>query len=353
MNATNHLISTALNLQALLPTSRDCVDRDRAAGVLPGVVIGNLLGLRFEGRYHFQIDAAHPQGVRDFPRLRTRELDDDVAQTLELALALAEPGERTDGELALALAGRLVHWAIVNGRGMGDLNRRVIRRLLKGEMPLEAALAEYETTGRAPNGAAMRCSPVAIAYWNQPTDLVRVSAITAAVTHASPLCQLSCILLNAVTARLLCGMAPATAELLAAIEADANQDLLAKARADGIPVDVFDALCNDGPLPEDAEWLRRDQGLIGHTLLALQCGLWAAETPQNFEEAIVGLTHAGGDTDTNGAVGGAVLGARYGRDGIPERWLENIDSNGYFDGYFHWLTNRLLAASERFGNATA
>ena len=82
--------------------------------------------------------------------------------------------------------------------------------------------------------------------------------------------------------------------------------------------------------------------MIGHTLLALQCGLWAAETPLDFEEAIVAITHAGGDTDTNGAIAGAVLGARYGRTGTPNRWLENIDSNGYFDGYFRWLTERLL-----------
>ena len=342
-NTPTHLISATPKLQALLPTERVRIDENRASGVLPGVVIGNLLGLRFEGRPHTQISASYPEGLREFSQLRTRELDDDVAQTLELAHLLAEAGHRSDDDLTRALAGRLVHWALMNGKGMGNLTRRVLHRLLEGEPPLDAALHESRDLRHAPNGALMRCSPVALACWNRPAKLVRTSALTAAGTHAAPLCQLSCILVNAVTVRLLCRQEPRTAELLNAIEADTGHDLLATT---DIPTDVFNALRNGRPMPDSTDWLHGNQGLIGHTLLALQCGLWAAETPLDFEEAIVALTHAGGDTDTNGAIAGAVLGARYGRDGIPNRWLENIDDNGYFVGYFHWLTDQLLAASE-------
>ena len=32
------------------------------------------------------------------------------------------------------------------------------------------------------------------------------------------------------------------------------------------------------------------------------------------------MIEAGGDTDTNGAIAGAVLGARFGLESIPERW---------------------------------
>jgi len=32
----------------------------------------------------------------------------------------------------------------------------------------------------------------------------------------------------------------------------------------------------------------------------------------------------GGDTDTNGAVAGALLGARHGKGRIPERWLKPL-----------------------------
>jgi hypothetical protein len=33
---------------------------------------------------------------------------------------------------------------------------------------------------------------------------------------------------------------------------------------------------------------------------------------------------AGGDTDTNGAIAGALLGAVHGRDAIPPQWLRSI-----------------------------
>ena len=36
------------------------------------------------------------------------------------------------------------------------------------------------------------------------------------------------------------------------------------------------------------------------------------------------IIEGGGDTDTNGAVAGAVLGARYGMSAIPERWLDCV-----------------------------
>ena len=64
--------------------------------------------------------------------------------------------------------------------------------------------------------------------------------------------------------------------------------------------------------------------LWGHTLIALQMGLWAAVTPLYFGAALREVVRVGGDTDTNGAVVGAVLGARYGFDAIPGWWLTAV-----------------------------
>ena len=56
----------------------------------------------------------------------------------------------------------------------------------------------------------------------------------------------------------------------------------------------------------------------------MQMGLWAAWAPLSFEDALIQVVSAGGDTDTNGAVAGAVLGARYGATAIPARWLAGV-----------------------------
>ena len=75
---------------------------------------------------------------------------------------------------------------------------------------------------------------------------------------------------------------------------------------------------------EDVAALAFDRGHIGHTLLCMQAGLWVLETSRDLETALVEIVSAGGDTDTNGAVAGAVLGAKYGLAAIPGRWLDCI-----------------------------
>ncbi|MFQ5840382.1 MAG: ADP-ribosylglycohydrolase family protein [Nitrospinota bacterium] len=52
---------------------------------------------------------------------------------------------------------------------------------------------------------------------------------------------------------------------------------------------------------------------------------------------------AGGDTDTNGAVAGAVMGSRVGHSGVPRRWVERIRETGRLLD----LADRLLQACER------
>ena len=61
---------------------------------------------------------------------------------------------------------------------------------------------------------------------------------------------------------------------------------------------------------------------MGYTLKAMQVALWCANHASDFEEAMVAVVSAGGDTDTNGAIAGAVLGARFGLEAIPDRWRE-------------------------------
>ena len=147
------------------------------------------------------------------------------------------------------------------------------------------------------------------------------SAATCVVTHYAVTCQWSCIIVNAVIAMLLRGEKPDLCALMSAAVADGAPDIARHCPGRRYP--IGDSIRNRGrehrlyPTPP---WLRRQQMLIGHTLLALQCGLWAAETPLDFEVALRQVVAAGGDTDTNAAVAGAVLGARYGKSAIPERW---------------------------------
>ena len=294
---------------------------DRARGTLLGLAVGNLLGLPVEGDRHDWIASEFPGGLTEIDPLEAgRPMDDDLAQAVDLGESLL-----VGGDYARVFANRLVVWERENGRGIGVTTSDVIRELSTGQPIPDPARIVYERRNRiAPNGGVMRCAPVAIARRDNPDLLVADSALTCAVTHYAAACQWSCILVNAVIVALINGASPNLSSLLAAARADGCPDLGTQANEDGIPADTLYALARGRQPAPDMGWLMRDHRLIGHTLLALQFGLWAAATPLDFEDAVVASVAAGGDTDTNAAVAGAVLGARYGASNIPERWLACI-----------------------------
>jgi ADP-ribosyl-[dinitrogen reductase] hydrolase len=63
---------------------------------------------------------------------------------------------------------------------------------------------------------------------------------------------------------------------------------------------------------------------MGYTLKTMQVGLWSISTELNFEQTLIQIASAGGDTDTNAAVAGPVLGGRHGLSAIPHRWIKCV-----------------------------
>ena len=133
-------------------------------------------------------------------------MDDDLAQAVDLAEALAH-----DPVPAIGFADRLVKWRTNNGRGIGIMTSTVIDYLQVGLGVPGAARAFWRERGSPetqPNGALMRCAPVALRHALEPDRLIEQTAATCAVTHFAPGAQWSCILVNAAIAMLLCGRAP-------------------------------------------------------------------------------------------------------------------------------------------------
>ena len=59
---------------------------------------------------------------------------------------------------------------------------------------------------------------------------------------------------------------------------------------------------------------------MGWVLIALENAFFHLSR-SNFEEAVMASVAAGGDTDTNAAICGALLGAALGRSAVPSRWI--------------------------------
>jgi ADP-ribosyl-[dinitrogen reductase] hydrolase len=52
-----------------------------------------------------------------------------------------------------------------------------------------------------------------------------------------------------------------------------------------------------------------------------QAAYWIVLNAIDFEEGLVRAVNLGGDAATLGSVAGSLLGARFGEQAIPERWL--------------------------------
>ena len=315
----------------------------RCRGALAGLAAGNLLGVPAEGWPQADIRRRYPDGVRDIEVEPDRPDDDDLAQAVILAAACLE-ADALDVE---DLGRRFWVWAEENGIGIGILTADVLGRYggahpriggghgvtarePEGRPVLEAARTVWEESGRqsAGNGAVMRCAPLAIRWLDDDTALVRNTVVSAVATHFDPRCIWSSALVNLAIASLLRGAAVDAGDVAARATAAAQRlgAALAPFETGGtgfeLPPDVLDAL--HGPLPAAPEGIGLDGDDMGYTLKAMQVALWCALRATGFEEALVAVVSAGGDTDTNGAVAGAVLGARFGCRAIPPRWRDAV-----------------------------
>jgi ADP-ribosylglycohydrolase len=63
-----------------------------------------------------------------------------------------------------------------------------------------------------------------------------------------------------------------------------------------------------------------DLGSKGFVLVALQNAFFEMVHAESLEAGVVATVRRGGDTDTNGAIAGALLGAVHGRDAVPRQW---------------------------------
>jgi ADP-ribosylglycohydrolase len=61
---------------------------------------------------------------------------------------------------------------------------------------------------------------------------------------------------------------------------------------------------------------------IGYCLKAFGCGLWAVRYAVSFEDGISKIVREGGDADTNASVVGALLGAKFGFEGIRKDFVD-------------------------------
>ncbi len=273
--------------------------KSRAQGCFLGQLIGDALGSLVEFERTETIRGLYPNGVREMA-------DGGTHNTIA--------GQPTDdSEMTLALARSLVRH---NKYDVENVTESYVDWYHSGPFDCGNTIAsalngEPDYVSQA-NGAMMRISPVGI--FGSKYDLGNVAKWAeqdAGITHPN---------INCIDANVLFTKAIAYS-IRTGVEADT---LYAKI------MDWADDLNIDGELmtamrsAEDLAWEAWWSEHHGWVLLAFKNSLWQLLHATNFEEAIVETIDRGGDTDTNAAICGALLGAVYGREAIPKSWISTV-----------------------------
>ena len=85
-----------------------------------------------------------------------------------------------------------------------------------------------------------------------------------------------------------------------------------------------------------------DEQTMGYTLKTMGCAIWCLFHVNSFKEELLKVVNAGGDADTNAAVACAMLGAKYGKKGIPEYYIQNLSRKDEYEEMIKQLTDILV-----------
>ena len=286
-----------------------------AVGALAGLAIGDAMGAPFEGYPPPLGPVTEMQGNESRMRNAGHYTDD----TLQ-AIAVAESLIQCRGFRQNDLMERLINGFKRYPEFYGPTSRAVFELVQSGVSPDRAAEIVHRQRGSSrSNGSVMRGAPVGIFF--SGTTLREVSVRCSQLTHHDTTAAECSAWVNQMVSDMCRGFS----------RTGAFSRALHRCNDDEV-IRVLGAYHRSDPEP----------GL--DALLATHASLTVFMDSRSFEETIVRAISLGGDTDTVGAVAGALAGARSGIGSIPIRWLVKLQDCGMITslGARLWMVSQQL-----------
>ena len=302
-------------LVALRRREPDVGRLQRAQGCLLGQLTGDTLGALVEFQSPRSIAARHPQGLREITdggpwRILAGQPTDDSELALMLARSLVRQGRFDLEDVATGYA----EWY---GSAPFDIGVTTDQALAPGwsaykdGRPVAPECQAAASLRSEANGALMRVSPLGIhGAGHDRESLAAWARADASLTHPNPCCQqasalMACTLAEAIHAGGDC--------------VGLHRFALGLANQWGVE-DRLRAAVEDARRGPPEDYLTQQ----GWVLIAVRNAFHQLLHADNLEEGVVASVMAGGDTDTNACIAGALLGAVHGRDAVPARWRDAV-----------------------------
>jgi len=294
--------------------SNDTINKIR--GTIYGQVIGDALGLGTEFMTKDEVTEYYPNGLTDYNQIvqdkhRSRwkkgAWTDDTDQFLCIMDSIIDKG-KVD---LLDIANNFYKWYKYKPMGIGHTTLKVLSLPQYTKYPQKAAHLVWKLKGKkiAPNGALMRNAIVGIWNYSNQAQVRKNSSEICKLTHYDQRCVDSCIIQSQIiSAELENGGCDSNylKELISILDPRIKSYL-----AENLTADITTLK------------LGEKEGM-GYTLKALSSALWAYTYAESFEQGLLAIINEGGDADTNGCIAASVLGAKFGFDSIPKKWINGV-----------------------------
>ena len=291
--------------------------QQRLRGIMLGTAVGDSLGLPAEGISRRRAQKLFPGRPRHRLLLATGMISDDTEHTLFVAQSLlAHP--TSSEKFTRRLAWCLRWWLLSLPAGVGFGTLRSILRLWVGVHPSRSGVRS------AGNGPAMRAAPVGAFFSDSAPQRTAFVDASTRVTHTD--------LRAVVGARAVSAVAAWSVREKLTQRPDFEQ-LLDILRSVGEGEPEWERLLGvlgecagrKESVQQLADRLGLERGVTGYMYHTVGVAVYAWFCHLgDFEATLEAVLGLGGDTDTCGAITGALAGSVVGEEGIPEDWVAGI-----------------------------
>nr|XP_057947342.1 ADP-ribosylhydrolase ARH3 [Doryrhamphus excisus] len=315
----------------------------RFRGALVAAVLGDCVGGEFEGAEDVPMENVlrHINSLDDEAKENgTLEYSDDTAMARCVVQSLLTRSGFDEQDMARRFA---KEYSLSPGRGYGSGVIQVLKKLASPQLTdvYQPARDQFNGRGSFGNGGAMRAAPFALAF-PDPADVKKFARLGAMLTHSCSLGYNGAVLQAFAVHLALQGALDLPQKFINTLIAEMEE------------FECDEAARNDARILKEAEKpfcdrLHRVRDLmdrnkvtieeviseLGNGIAALQsvptaifCVLHCLQPreylPENYggvERTIAYSLALGGDTDTIACMAGAIAGAHYGIEVIPQTWI--------------------------------
>ncbi len=292
-------------------------------GCVLGVAVADSLGSFFEGSFHVD-----PEKVERTAELNRFSYTDDTHMTIGVAESLIQ----SKGFEAQNMANTFIkNYELEPYRGYGPGPPNVFK-MIRQEMSWKDLDKLLYPGGSFGNGSAMRVAPIGLLYHENPMKLREVAYESSRITHSHKL-GAEAAALQAYAVALAVNEEPfeklQPALYLEKLMAFTENSVYSR------KLELTQKLLNENTSQSKVA-LELGNSIEAFNSVPAAIYSFLAKH-ESFKESVMYAISLGGDTDTIGAMTGAIAGAYHGFESIPNEWTQKLENRGYLEELGHRL----------------